>query len=455
MGLSKDGGGIKIFVWCLAVPACFYIPTKNFEMSTNSNNANTPGAITIVTRGARAAQQQPKKKKKKSKPAGKKNQQVVVYNNNPRPKQYRTNSLIRSYLQGGDGGRGTNCCGITIPPKWRYLANLLAPREAEGGRIPDMFCREKTATYQTKWTININGSSGALVGANDIGRFAFVVSPTIFNDPTFDATSVGFQLAVKDGPGTAWTAPFDNNTDSRTTYSQDPMIASLCPASMVGTMMRTRPVSMSVLCTYNGQILNGGGNISIHCLPGESWQMFGTSATSTSPCGNWENLARQKGAFDGPLSEGAYCIWLPDDERDYLMASPYKASPQGARTKESQYPIIFCSGQVTPVGAIAALPSGPQLRVDIYINHEYTTENRLIETEHGSKNEFERGAALRALAYESISMANGDHIDWIKTILGGILGFAARGIPGAILGASVGAGLGLGSQLKYAKSIGG
>jgi len=106
--------------------------------------------------------------------------------------------------------------------------------------------------------------------------------------------------------------------------------------------------------------------------------------------------------------------------------------------------MLVLAGKVAFVGA----PNGStQLRVDMYVNWEYTSDNRVPETAHGSKDINERYLAFKALATADLSMGNAEHINWIKVILGGAAGFFLGGPVGAVIGATAGAGISLGSAL--------
>lgn len=344
------------------------------------------------------------------------------------------------------------CCveGVLIPRRLEYLAALIAPREGEHIRLPDPWTREETATYQAKREINIIGVQGGVVGVtSDVGRFSILVNPVVdAAAPVFNAIQTNWQTAVQDGSNATanwsqfWQAPaLGVNFFS---YLPDPLQTTFANTNNSGLMMRCRPVSASILCSYNGKILDGGGNIAATWVAGDWWISRGVNSIAGpgNMC-NWENLAGLKGAYDGPLNKGCYCVWAPNDEADTLLRSTANGSVD--RMAVHGYPMLAVAGQVSaPTGGFSG---STQLRVDIYVNFEYGTDSRAVECLHGSKDINERFIAYAALAKSSLSMANSDHIDWIRVVLGGVLGFALRGRAGGLIGAASGGGISLGKAL--------
>jgi len=432
----------------------------------SDNNAFTQGAVNIRVQPARNNAQNGKNKKKGPKP-------------NPRPKSRNTNSavisaerkiidrLLRAPVanttaimsrsgnppniaklpsQMPSSGDYVECLGMQIPRRLIYLAALVCPREFEGIRLPDPWTRAETATYQAKKTFNIKGvqaATGVLANTADAGRFAFVLNPCVSDNLGYSTTNNGWQLGLIDGPITAisgtatWPGAFlAPGAINGTTYLGDQYQDSWVGTSTEAMMLKARPVSASVLASYNGQLINGGGNIAIHCVPGDSWETNLVQTSAVYNMAQWEGLANVKKAYDGPLVQGAYAIWLPDNETDYLL---YDVRAGGnSSTYGHAYPQIVCSGQISgvPPTVAGSGAAGPSLRVDMYINFEYTTNTRQIEAEHGPDDIMLRVKAIRALKRVDISMPNEMHIDWIKTILAGAAGFAAAGPIGAALAAA-------------------
>lgn len=423
---------------------------------SNNNNPTTQGAMQITVAPPARVRTVPKNKKIKRKKVQKKATKMdkkMEKEIQQLKQQLKTASLgsrtprLQTALEKGIM-EYCSCDGVIIPSRLEYLAALVCPREAEGIRLPDPYTRERTATYQTKITQNIMGvqpatpGTGPLGGA--IGRFCIVVNPVWDNAaPTFSSVTPNFMFGLQDGVSNTnnWNPFWIASGANFFTYLTDPNQNQLANSAGTGFIERARPVSASILCTYNGQILNGGGNIAAAFVPGDWWQNKAVNNTYTQ-C-NWESVALLKGAYDGPLNLGAYVIWVPEDDTDNLMRDVNGSLND--TMKIHGYPMLTVAGQVA--SPTNGFNGSSQLRVDIYINWEYTTENRIIETMHGSKNMNERLLAYKALSMENLSMPNDSHIDWIKTILGGVLGFALRGVSGAVLGAASGAGISLAAAL--------
>jgi hypothetical protein len=356
------------------------------------------------------------------------------------------NGLIQAIQRGRFGNEGFGVAGMVVPKHLEYLANLITPRDVPGARVPDPFVREMTATYQSKSVFNVTGVSGAGVAGSDNGRFCYVFNPLLCAaNAAFSPINTVFQVAYKDiqtatGP---WVPNFIVPSPGVTfdSYVMDNEQGSFFTSSLTGLVQRVRPVGMSVLASYSGQLINGGGNISAALVPGGSWSSHLTNGTAFYQIANWENLARIPGAYDGPLVSGAYAYWLPDDLEDTFLRTGDLSTAN--RNDLYEYPLIVVSGQVTsPTGAAIVTPS---LRIECYINFEYTTDSRVVERGHGSRDLTELTDAVAVLSTQQTSMANGDHIDWIKVLIGGVAGFFLGGPVGAALGAAAGAGI----SLKY------
>jgi len=388
------------------------------------NNPNTQGAISVNVFPE-------KKKKKQPKP-------------NPKPKN-------RKKIQGGmvayegripdrirELARGdfAQCCGVPVGQRDEFLAALLMPREFDGARVPDPFVREPTSTYQAKVTVNIVGAQGTVVGAtSDQGRFCFVLNPCISDTPTFATANAGWLYALKDGVNNTgvWTNNFAaSSATSFDTYTGDVNQATWVNSVNTGIMNKVRPVSASVLASYNGQILNGGGNIAAGLFPASTWELMLTNGTAGISPAKWENLAQYKGMYDGPLSKGAYAYWLPDSETDYLFRTCKSALDDSTFTHD--YPVLVVAGQISsPSGGFSG---STQLRIDAYVNFEYTTVSRIVGAKHGSKDQSQMIRAMTKLANQPSSMENITHVDIIKGIIAGAAGFFLGGPVGAVAGAA-------------------
>jgi len=324
-----------------------------------------------------------------------------------------------------------------------YLLCLIDPRSSEGCRVPDPYCRTSTATYQSKTVLNIIGASGTSVGAGNAGRWSVVLNPIIpdainSTPPSFNGATCPYQICVAGGTDPGVTAVWNNYFQATAAtnfdkYQNDPMQQSLVVTNGNGAVQTARPVSASMLASYNGNLTEGGGNISAALVHGNSWQMDLTNSSGSGlNLKNWEDLAEYPGAYDGPLREGAYCYWVPDSENDYLLR-PIDTNG-GESMSAHEYPLLVISGQNSAI-------TTTQIRVDIYINFEYTTNDRTRPSMHGPKNAGLRHQAMAKLATEPTSMPNDAHIDWIKGLIGAAGGFLLGGPMGAVVGGMAGLGI--------------
>jgi hypothetical protein len=369
-------------------------------------------------------------------------------------KKARRKVAVRRRLEGKETGtvldkKTFGVSGLTVPSRLSYLAALVSPRECMGARLPDPFLREATATYQSKLIFNVSGVSGTIVDLTpDAGRFSYVFNPILSTLTTFNALNNHYQVSYKDGRDDlkAWDNPFTAAAAGNfNNYIQDPQVGMFATTAGNGLAMKVRPVSMSVLASYNGNLINGGGNIAIALLPGGTWgRDLANTDANANKFARWESLATVPGAYDGPLAKGAYAYWLPDDETDYLFRTPMGGVDDNMGIHD--YPTIVLSGIVSPDAG--GNRGANVLRLDVYINYEYTTDSRVVETLHGSKSFEERITAVAALSTQPTSMMNDEHIDWIKVLLGGAAGFFIGGPLGAAAGAAAGAGISLTGLLK-------
>jgi len=360
----------------------------------------------------------------------------------------RTKQFFKDQSMACAGDCLTGVTGLMIPRSLEYLGALIDPREFAGARVPDPFLRETTATYPAKIVYNITGVSGTAQngsgGGGNSGRFCYVIQPWMSESPpAFNTLQARFQVAYQDGTNNSalWQNSFTTSTPGTNffNYVADPESATFATSTHDGLMEKVRPVSASILASYNGNLINGGGNIACALVPGAAWN---THLQNGGVPGHrymlWEDLARQPGAYDGPLSKGAYAYWLPDDDSDLLLRQVENQVDDN--TDKHQYPLLIVSGKVAP--DVNGNFGANVLRLDVYINYEYTTDSRIVECRRGSRDMQQRYNAVAALSNQPTSMENEGHIDWIKTLISGACGFVIGGPVGAAVGvaSSVGSG---------------
>jgi hypothetical protein len=438
---SGEEDGIKI----IEKPQCI--------MNHSSNNPSTLGAIQLTVAKAPKQKKQTQPKKKKA-TVGKRKQPGANTTSrgggplsmNPRPamRPSMLRTLIERRLM-----EYMSCEGMTIPKKAEYLAAILAPREAENIRLPDPWTREATATYQTKFVQNIMGVQGtAQNAANDVGRWSFILNPVIDNQAqVFSPTSTNWMFALQDGQNNTalwsnyWVAGVGGTNFIN--YFQD-----INQATFVGgtnpIMAKCRPICACILATSVAPPITVAGNIAAAWVPGDWWVMAGANSTLANST-KWETIATYKGAYDGPTNEGSYIIWVPEDESDTLLYDTLATTTTNMRTH--MYPMLCMSGQVATGAGQPSGVAAPILRLDCYINWEYTTYQRITACAHGSKDINERYLAYKLLADCAIAMPNDQHINWIRAVLGGVLGFVVGGPVGSAVGFAAGAGISLSNAL--------
>jgi hypothetical protein len=307
--------------------------------------------------------------------------------------------------------------------------------------VPDGSACGPTNTYQAFLEFEIKGVGGTAVNSTaDKGRFCYAFCPTIsYVSKSFSNVVTQTQRASIDGNDVAalWPNRFVATASNPfCTYAQDKYAPSWVTLTDTGDMAKCRPVSMSCLCSYNGNVTGGAGTIAARCFPGGMWQQHFTSPTSGIPKrANWEDLADYQGAYKGPLTQGTYCWWRPDGEVDLLYRPVMDGS--GADTMSAHnFPIIVVAGIINDSNVSS-------LTCSTYINYEYTSDTRTRPGSMHMQDPMVVALVMKTLQTLPTAMPNGDHIDWIKVVLGGVAGFAVGGPVGAALGAAAGAGVSL------------
>lgn len=177
-----------------------------------------------------------------------------------------------------------------------------------------------------------------------------------------------------------------------------------------GIIEEIRPVSMATLVTYQGTTLNNGGEITINYLDNNliANNFFQTNSGGIGQLQNINVLRTTPGNYDGPLKDGAYCIWAPYQNNDMSFYNPVSMNSHG-------YPGIVCTGFFSPDAAVASASS--VLRVFLYVNYEYTTKYTCIETKtiFGSTAVLEE--ALLILKASQFACQNRQHLQKIRELL--------------------------------------
>lgn len=177
-----------------------------------------------------------------------------------------------------------------------------------------------------------------------------------------------------------------------------------------GIIESIRPVAMATLVSYEGTVLNNGGEICANYVDNQLManNFYQVNQSGIGQLQNYVNLRGTKKPHDGPIKDGAYCIWAPYDVEDIAFRSP---SEMNAR----DYPGIVVSGVFSPDAAVNASQS--ILRTYIWTTFEYTTQYACIGTtsKPGSTEAIE--AALQVLRQSQFATENANHLANIKRMI--------------------------------------
>lgn len=184
-----------------------------------------------------------------------------------------------------------------------------------------------------------------------------------------------------------------------------------------GLVAQIRPVGMSVLASYIGTTLQDGGNIAAAYVPGGTLGAnYFTNASAISPLGCfefWEALSKQPTSYNGPIRDGAYVWWSPEDYEDLQMVKP-------SGIDDHDYPAIVVSGQFLP-GPYSGTPASvPVIRLEVVTVYEFVTNSLLFETSSVMGSQAMMDSASQALFGQPHSMANAIHMKWLSDLAKGI-----------------------------------
>ncbi len=195
--------------------------------------------------------------------------------------------------------------------------------------------------------------------------------------------------------------------------------ANSLPSGNSGIVQEIRTVAMSALATYVGPTLTNGGNIASAYVPGYgSIGAFFTSAplAQFGSLQNWENLARLPESYNGPIENGTYVWWSPEDMNDLGFETPDAIAQLNVNDRE---PSLIISGQYSP-GAVTGTSTASVIRLEVVTVYEFVTMSGLWKplTNVGSQAQIDM--VNRALAGQPHAMANAEHMSWFKDFWGGL-----------------------------------
>lgn len=140
-----------------------------------------------------------------------------------------------------------------------------------------------------------------------------------------------------------------------------------------GLIETIRPVAMSVLTTYNGPLLQNGGQIASALVPSKALDsnFFTNAPDNPGALRSWNTIASlNEAVHDGPLNKGAYTWWTQEDNADYEFDSV-------SALNDKDMPAIVVAGTWNP-GTDVAGSATVVCRVEVEIVFEITTLKTLL-----------------------------------------------------------------------------
>lgn len=248
------------------------------------------------------------------------------------------------------------------------------------------------------------GAAGLVTG----GTAVFSPISSLGPDSLFEEYAAWGVLTVNN-PTDTWSPTIVSTGTLAATLAITPMFSdSYRNTANFGSVKAIRPVGMSALATYVGPQLTNGGNISCaYCPEGTVSTGFvaNVAQQTTGSLADWSSLAKLPEAFNGPLMNGAYCWWAPEDFAELALISPDQASSR-------EWPALLIAGVWTPGGTPPA--TAAVVRLEIVSVYEFVTTSLLYESESCVGSQAELDLVNRSLVGQPHAMANGSHLEWLK-----------------------------------------
>jgi len=188
-----------------------------------------------------------------------------------------------------------------------------------------------------------------------------------------------------------------------------------------GLVKHIRPVSMSVLWTFMGETLHDGGQISAALCPGNSLRdnvlIDSSSASAPGSFQDFQSLGKVPGSYEGPMREGAYVMWLPEEQ-------PHRNFYLPSEVSSVNYPPICISGRYSSTAGMNNITIGRML---IITNFEYETSSLVIPSFPAPVNPDEILIASVMLSKIRHAMSNPDHPGFLSRLASWIDKASVRG----------------------------
>lgn len=308
---------------------------------------------------------------------------------------------LGSYIRAGAEGN------LMIPEEAavsnKYLASLVDP-EHHWSSYPDSM-NYPTARYTSVLTYTLYANSDA--------RFLAIVTPRWGAGTTVSAAY----------PTSTWTAANQNISDQllvfgaaftaanlqatqNWTYTSPDEVTTLNVASAILNVNSLRATAQTVLCSFIGNTIDDGGQIAMARVRGVRSQQLIPNA-SIATVNDFPYVAKQPGAYSGPLRSGAFGLWFPGGVNDEELVSL-----TAAQTDAGNLTGFVISGYTT-----SANPSNAILRVRIVTSFEFMTGNRLFLSVPSRVAPLEIAEAAMALCSVPFCTSNDGHKEVILKAL--------------------------------------
>lgn len=186
-----------------------------------------------------------------------------------------------------------------------------------------------------------------------------------------------------------------------------------------GIVKKIRPTAMSVLVTYTAPILENGGIIAINQLPGDAIidNYFNSQGLHYQ---SWSQLTQVPSTYDGPLSNGCFSFWTPEQDADRELQLPSAANTYS-------FPSIVCSGVYAPGRVLTGMNTLGRIRIETIF--EYTTTNTIMNVDKNPGNRQELDIVNQTVSLARRNHSNPGHLEAIKDFYKRALDAIYRNIP--------------------------
>lgn len=173
-----------------------------------------------------------------------------------------------------------------------------------------------------------------------------------------------------------------------------------------------RPVAQTALATFIGPTIQNGGRIAAAYVTKETINDNFFANAEQGSIGNLQfvaNLANLPDAYDGKVSQGAYCWWSPYDSSDWTFQTI-------SDMNNDTWPAMVISGTCENSSSFTA-PEYGYIRVRLVTTFEFITKSTAFEARIISGSQRDIDMCNKFLGQQPHAMPNGAHVGWIGDIL--------------------------------------